>query len=71
MEQVAAIGSEIRELKTSKAAKDVVMAKVAELKVAKEAYEVETGQPFPEPNKQGSSKDKKKSKQEKEGRRWS
>ena len=61
--KVNAIGDRIRQLKQEKAAKEVVMAEVEKLKVAKEAYEAAVGEPFPAPAPQQSSKKKGKSKQ--------
>jgi hypothetical protein len=60
--KVNAVGDKIRELKKAKAEKDVIMAEVAKLKEAKEAYEAAVGEPFPAPAPQQSSKKKKKKK---------
>lgn len=60
--KVNAIGDRIRQLKQEKAAKEVIMAEVEKLKVAKEAYEAAVGEPFPAPAPQQSSKGKKKKK---------
>ena len=61
--KVNAIGDRIRQLKQEKAAKEVIMAEVEKLKVAKEAYEAAVGEPFPAPAPQQSSKKKGKSNQ--------
>ena len=60
--KVNAIGDRIRQLKKDKAEKDVIMAEVEKLKVAKAAYEVAVGEPFPAPAPQQSPKKKKKKK---------
>lgn len=60
VEKVGTVGNAIREMKSAKAAKDEIDAKVKELLSLKEEYKTLTGEPFPAPGKGPSKKDKKK-----------
>ena len=57
--KVNAIGDKIRDLKKAKAEKEVIMAEVAKLQAAKEAYERAVGEPFPAPAAAPAKKKKK------------
>jgi seryl-tRNA synthetase len=61
--KITAAGDIVRELKAKKASKDEIMAAVAKLNECKAEYKKETGNDYIAPGQQGSSKDKKKSKE--------